>query len=81
MAILDKFTQEGSLLTNLDGQTPKSYDGKSKYELNLQESQLDLDGKTPETYDDVSAYEQDLQISQLDLDGKTPKKYLDNLPR
>lgn len=81
MAILDKFNQEGSLLTNLDGQTPKSYDGQSKYELSLKESQLDLDGKTPTSYDQMSNYLEDLQVSQLDLDGKTPKKYLDNLPK
>ncbi len=81
MGLLDKLTTAGSVLTDLDGKTPKSYDGISNYQKDLATSQLDLDGKTPKSYDGVSNYEKDLATSQLDLNGKTPSKYLDNPPR
>ena len=81
MGLLDKLTKAGSVLTDLDGKTPKSYDGISNYEKDLATSQLDLDGKAPLQYDGISNYEKDLAISQLDLNGKTPVKYSDNLPK
>ena len=81
MGLLDKLTTAGSVLTDLDGKTPKSYNGISNYEKDLATSQLDLDGKTPLQYDGVSNYQKSLATSQLDLDGKTPSKYLDNPPK
>jgi hypothetical protein len=83
MALLDKLTTAGSVLTDLDGKTPKAYGvkGISNYEKDLATSQLDLGGKSPLKYDGVSNYEKVLATSQLDLDGKTPVKYSDNLPR
>ena len=81
MGLLDKLTKAGSVLTDLDGKTPKSYDGISNYEKDLATSQLDLDGKQPLKYDGVSNYEKVLATSQLDLNGKTPAKYSDNLPK
>ena len=81
MGLLDKLTKAGSVLTDLDGKTPKSYDGISNYEKDLATSQLDLDGKAPLQYDGISNYEKYLAISQLDLNGKTPVKYSDNLPK
>lgn len=81
MGLLDKLTTAGSVLTNLDGKTPKAYDGVSNYEKDLATSQLDLNGKTPKSYDGVSNYEKGLATSQLDLNGKTPIKYTDNLPK
>lgn len=80
MALLDKLEKGGSLLTNLDGKTPPSYNGISQYPEGLKTSQLDLDGKSPLSYDRVSRLEASLKVSQLDLDGKTPEKYLDNKP-
>ena len=81
MALLDKLTTAGSVLTDLDGKTPVKYDGASNYKKDLATSQLDLDGKTPLKYDGVSNYQKDLAASQLDLDGKTPIKYWDVRPR
>ena len=86
MALLDKLTTAGSVLTDLDGKTPKAYDGISNYEKDLATSQLDLGGKQPLKYDGVSNYEKVLVTSQLDLNGLAPKvagklPYLDNLPR
>jgi hypothetical protein len=81
MGLLDKLTTAGSVLTDLDGKTPKAYEGISNYEKDLATSQLDLGGKTPLKYDGASNYQKDLATSQLDLDGKTPSKYLDNPPR
>ena len=52
MALLDKLTTAGSVLTDLDGKTPKAYDGISNYEKVLATSQLDLNGKTPAKYSD-----------------------------
>jgi hypothetical protein len=79
MGLLD-LLKKGSVLTDLDGKTPKSYDGVTQYEKGLATSQLDLDGKTPLAYDRLTQYQKSLAASQLDLDGTTPEKYLDNLP-
>jgi hypothetical protein len=81
MGLLDKLTTAGSVLTDLDGKTPKTYNGVSNYEKDLATSQLDLGGKQPLKYDGVSNYEKVLATSQLDLNGKTPAKYSDNLPK
>ena len=54
MGLLDKLTTAGSVLTDLDGKTPTSYNGASNYQQNLAKSQLDLDGKTPLEYDRIS---------------------------
>lgn len=80
MGLLDKLKTAGSVLTDLDGKTPKAYDGISQYQKGLTKSQLDLDGTTPIGYDRMSQYQKGLATSQLDLDGKTPPKYYDNLP-
>jgi hypothetical protein len=80
MGILDKLQTEGSLLTGLDGKTPTKYDGVSRYEQGLAESQLDLNGKKPLEYDRQTKQIAGLTKSQLDLEGKTPTQYLDNLP-
>ena len=50
MGLLDKLTTAGSVLTDLDGKTPKAYDGVSQYQKDLATSQLDLDGQTPPRY-------------------------------
>mgnify|MGYP000075482903 CR=1 FL=1 len=50
MGILDKLTTAGSVLTDLDGKTPKAYDGVSNYENDLKQSRLDLDGKKNQEY-------------------------------
>jgi hypothetical protein len=80
MGLLDKLKTAGSVLTDLDGKTPKAYDGISQYQKGLTKSQLDLEGTTPIGYDRMSQYQKGLATSQLDLDGKTPERYLDNLP-
>jgi hypothetical protein len=49
MGLLDKLQNQGSTLTNLDGTTPTSYTGATKYPQGLAKSQLDLDGKTPDS--------------------------------
>jgi hypothetical protein len=79
--LLNLLKSEGSVLTSLDGKTPKSFDGTSQYEKSLATSQLDLDGKTPLQYDRQTIQIAGLEKSQLDLNGVTPEKYLDNLPR
>lgn len=81
MALLNKLTQGGSLLTDLDGQKPVEYDKQTVQINSLTKSQLDLDGKKPLAYDRSSKYQESLAKSQLDLDGRTPNKYLDNPPR
>jgi hypothetical protein len=86
MALLDKLTTGGSVLSSYDGKTPLTYNGISNYPTDLAKSQLDLDGKQPLVYDKKSNYETDLTISQLDLNGLAPKvtgklPYLDNLPK
>jgi len=53
MGLLDIFKKKGSVLTDLDGQTPKKYDGETKLNPQaLKKSQLDLDGQTPKKYTD-----------------------------
>jgi hypothetical protein len=86
MALLDKLTTGGSILSSYDGKTPVKYNGVSQYQKGLATSQLDLDGTQPLVYDKKSNYETDLAVSQLDLNGLAPKvtgklPYLDNLPR
>ena len=81
MALLNKLTQGGSLVTDLDGQKPVEYDKQTVQINSLTKSQLDLDGKKPLEYDRLTQYQKGLATSQLDLDGKTPEKYLDNPPR
>jgi hypothetical protein len=78
MAILDKLQTQGSVLTDLDGKTPPSYDGVSQYQKDLETSQLDLNNKIPKKYQGISQYQKGLIASQLDL--VKPTKYLDNLP-
>ena len=51
MGLLDKLTQQGSVLTKYDGATPPK--SSTTIPLNpdtLLQSQLDLDGKTPPKY-------------------------------
>ena len=79
-SLLNLLKSEGSVLTNLDGKTPKSFDGTSQYEKGLAQSQLDLDGRRPLQYDRQTIQIAGLEKSQLDLNGN-PEKYLDNLPR
>ena len=86
MALLNKLTTGGSILSSYDGKTPTKYDGVSQYPTDLTKSQLDLDGKQPLVYDKKSNYATDLAVSQLDLNGLAPKvtgklPYLDNLPK
>lgn len=81
MALLDLLKKQGSILNDLNGKTPTSYNGVSNYQNDLKTSILDLDGKTPTSYTGISNYKTQLQNSILDLDGKTPTKYLDNLPK
>lgn len=81
MGLLDKLIKEGSILTDVDGGTPKSYDKKTQYQKGLAKSLLDLDGGAPIGYDRQTQYQKGLAKSQLDLDGKTPEKYLDNPPK
>ena len=50
MALLNKLTEEGSLLSGLDGKKPLEYDKQTLQIAGLTKSQLDLDGKTPEKY-------------------------------
>jgi hypothetical protein len=80
-SLLNLLKSKGSVLTNLDGKTPPSFDGTSQYEEGLATSQLDLDGKRPLQYDRQTVQIAGLEKSQLDLNGVTPEKYLDNLPR
>ena len=67
MGLLDKLQTQGSNLTNLDGATPTSYTGATKYPQGLAKSQLDLDGKAPDSYDQLTKYPEGLAKSQLDL--------------
>ena len=51
MGLLDKLTQQGSVLTQYDGKTqPKSSGTIPLNPETLLQSQLDLDGKTPSKY-------------------------------
>jgi len=79
--LLNKLTQGGSLLTNLDGKKPLEYDKQTKQIAGLTKSQLDIDGLKPLEYDKQTIQIAGLTKSQLDLNGKTPSKYLDNLPK
>lgn len=68
MSILNKLTQQGSNLSNLNGTTPNiSNFGGSKLH-----DQYSLNGN-PNIVNKPSP-------STLDLDGVTPEKYTDNLP-
>lgn len=80
-SLLNLLKSKGSVLTTEDGKTPKSYDGVSQYQKDLEVSTLDLNGKTPLQYDKQTIQVAGLEKSQLDLNGKTPEKYLDNLPK
>jgi hypothetical protein len=60
-SLLNLLKSKGSVLTNLDGKTPPSFDGTSQYEEGLATSQLDLDGKRPLQYD-----RQTVQIAGLE---------------
>ena len=81
MALLNKLTTEGSLLSGLDGKKPLEYDKQTIQIASLTKSQLDLDGKKPLEYDKQTVQIAGLTKSQLDLDGKNPNKYLDNPPQ
>ncbi len=81
MALLNKLTTEGSLLTSLDGKKPLEYNKQTVQIAGLTKSQLDLNGRKPLEYDKQTVQIESLTKSQLDLDGKTPDKYLDNLPK
>ena len=89
MGILDKLTQQGSVLTPYDGKTPPTNP------LATKQSKLHADGNQPGYSLDGSAaaivtadytsyndgYNNALpRPSQLDINGKTPSKYLDNPP-
>ena len=51
MGLLDKLTQQGSVLTQYDGKTPSKSSGTTPLNPEaLLQSQLDLDGKTPSKY-------------------------------
>jgi len=50
MALLNKLTTEGSLLTSLDGKKPLEYDRQTVQIAGLTKSQLDLDGKIQKKY-------------------------------
>ena len=50
MALLNKLTTEGSLLSGLDGKKPLEYDKQTVQIAGLTKSQLDLDGKNPNKY-------------------------------
>ena len=50
MALLNKLTQNGSLLSGLDGKKPLEYNRQTKQIAGLTKSQLDLDGKNPKKY-------------------------------
>jgi len=80
-SLLNKLTQGGSLLTDLDGKKPLEYNKQTVQIAGLTKSQLDLDGKKPLEYDKQTVQIASLTKSQLDLDGKTPEKYLDNPPK
>jgi hypothetical protein len=81
MALLNKLTTEGSLLTSLDGKKPLEYNKQTVQIAGLTKSQLDIDGLKPLEYDRQTVQIAGLTKSQLDLDGKIQKKYLDNLPK
>ena len=84
MALLNKLTTDGSLLSGLDGKKPLEYNKQTIQIDSLDESQLDV-GVVKAKYQylglSLSNYKKGLAASQLDLDGKTPSKYLDNLPK
>jgi hypothetical protein len=70
MGLLDKLTQQGSVLTAYDGATPLNTPGsnptsKLHYEYSVNGNPFVNGQPNPST---------------LDLDGKTPSKYLDNPP-
>jgi len=89
MGLLDKLTQNGSPLSNGNGQTPQINAGATKQSL------LHADGNQPSysinganfsavnnaanNYNDGQANILP-QPSQLDLGGLTPPRYIDNLP-
>ena len=50
MALLNKLTTDGSLLSGLDGKKPLEYDKQTKQIAGLTKSQLDLDGKDQKKY-------------------------------
>lgn len=84
MALLNKLTNDGSRLTDLDGKNGTKYNGKSNYQKDLSTSQLDLNGKTPSKYSVgivtpglplSKNAKKGLAVSNLDLDGKRPKFY------
>lgn len=79
--LLNKLTQGGSQLTNLDGKKPLEYDKQTIQIAGLTKSQLDIDGLKPLEYNRQTVQIDSLTKSQLDLNGKTPSKYLDNPPR
>jgi hypothetical protein len=90
MGILDKLTQQGSVLTPYDGKTPKTNPlatKQSQLHANGNQPGYSLDGsfKNQVTADYTEynvGYNNALpQPSQLDLNGKTPLKYSDNPPR
>jgi hypothetical protein len=68
MSILNKLTQQGSNLSNLNGTTPNipNFGGSKLHD------QYSLNGN-PNIVNKPSP-------STLDLDGVTPEKYTDNLP-
>jgi hypothetical protein len=83
MGLLDKLTQDGSILTDQDGITPQGYNQVTSM-LNpstLVGSTLDLNGQTPAEYDtNTTALIPSLFQSNLDgYNGQTPSTYQDQV--
>lgn len=87
MGLLDKLTQQGSILTNLDGATPQPFNTQVTHldPQSLVGSNLDLEGETPIGYNgglnNSNILNNGLVGSNLDIsNGLTPTQYLNNLP-
>ena len=85
MGLLDKLTQQGSTLTNLDGATPQGFNPQTVLNpASFVGSNLDLDGFTPVGYNvgpnNSPILANGLVNSTLDLNGTTPEQYVNNLP-
>lgn len=85
MGLLDKLTQQGSNLTNLDGTTPQGFNPQTVLNsASFIGSNLDLEGFTPVGYsvgfNNSPILANGLTNSSLDLNGLTPTQYINNLP-
>jgi len=89
MGLLNKLTQQGSVLTPYDGKTPKINPlatKQSQLHANGNQPGYSLDGSAAAIVTaDYTAYNDGYnnalpKPSKLDLNGKTPSKYLDNPP-